>query len=110
MSDPAVESVRQTDIGFLWPLWDRTIGAPWLASMLVLVILVGARFYSTLGPPTVRFRFMLHCLVIWALPFILLTVQCRREIGLRGQHRGCHGLGRLGRGGLCALAVSTVGA
>jgi len=73
------------DIGFLRPFWNRTIGPPWLASLLVLVILAGVRFYATLGPPAARPLFLLHCLLMWALPFILLTVQGRREIGLLKQ-------------------------
>jgi hypothetical protein len=85
MSDPRAESVRQADTGFLRPFWNRTIGLPWLASALVLVILASARFYATLGPPTIRFLFLLQCLVMWALPFILLTGQGRQEIGLRKQ-------------------------
>jgi hypothetical protein len=75
---------------FLRPIWSRVPWsgipvAPWLLSLLVLAILAAARFYSAFGPPQARILFLLHILVMWALPFIFLTRQGRRDIGLRRQ-------------------------
>lgn len=71
--------------GFLRPIWSRTLGASWIVSLLVLAILAAARFYSAFGPPQASILFLLHVLVMWTLPFILLTRQGRRDIGLRKQ-------------------------
>ncbi len=71
--------------GFLCAPWNRIRIAPWLLSLLVLTVLAAARFYSAFGPPQARILFLLHILVMWTLPFLFLTRQGRREIGLRKQ-------------------------
>jgi len=58
---------------------------PWLLSLLVLGLLAATRFYSAFGPPQARILFVLHVLVMWMLPFLFLTRQGRRDIGLRKQ-------------------------
>src|SRR5208283_723793 len=70
---------------FLRPFWNRLAIPPWLLSLLVLAILAAARFYSAFGPPQARILFLLHILVMWMLPFLFLTRQGRRDIGLRRQ-------------------------
>jgi membrane protease YdiL (CAAX protease family) len=75
------ESPRQSS--FLCAPWNRIPIAPWLFSLLVLAILTAARFYAVFGPPQARILFLIHFLAMWALPFIVLTAQGRREIGLR---------------------------
>ena len=67
---------------FLRPLWKRLALPPWLLSLLVLAVLAAARFYSAFGPPRARILFLVHVLVMWTLPFLFLTRQGRREIGL----------------------------
>jgi membrane protease YdiL (CAAX protease family) len=52
---------------------------------VVLVLLAAMRFYAVFGPPQARILFLIHFLAMWALPFIVLTAQGRREIGLRKQ-------------------------
>jgi len=69
--------------GFLRPIWKRAFGSPWVLSLVALALLATVRYLAVFGPPTVRILFPLHCLVMWALPFIFLTVQGRRQIGLR---------------------------
>ena len=71
--------------GFLCAPWSRIPIAPWLLSLLVLALLAAARFYSAFGPPQARILFLLHVLAMWTLPFLFLTRQGRREIGLRRQ-------------------------
>jgi membrane protease YdiL (CAAX protease family) len=68
---------------FLRPTWSRSIGPPWIVSLLVLAILASVRYYAVLGPPGARILFLVHVLAMWALPFIFLTKQGRRDIGLR---------------------------
>ena len=70
---------------FLCPFWSRLAIPPWLLSLLVLTVLAAARFYSAFGPPQASILFLLHILVMWTLPFLFLTRQGRRDIGL---HRG----------------------
>jgi len=68
---------------FLRPFWNRLAIPPWLLSLLVLVVLAAARFYSAFGPRQASILFLLHILVMWTLPFLFLTCQGRRDIGLR---------------------------
>ncbi len=70
---------------FLRPFWSRLVIPPWLLSLLVLAVLAAARFYSAFGPPQASILFLLHVLVMWTLPFLFLTRQGRRDIGLRRQ-------------------------
>jgi uncharacterized protein len=71
--------------GFLRPVWSRLPVPPWLLSLLVLALLAATRFYSAFGPPQARILFLIHVLVMWTLPFLFLTRQGRRDIGLRKQ-------------------------
>lgn len=64
------------------PFWNHLAMPPWLLSLLVLAVLAAARFYSAFGPPQARILFLAHVLVMWTLPFLFLTRQGRREIGL----------------------------
>jgi uncharacterized protein len=70
---------------FLRPFWNRLAIPPWLLALLVLAVLAAARFYSAFGPPQARILFLVHVLVMWTLPFLFLTRQGRRDIGLRRQ-------------------------
>ncbi|MGD0681105.1 MAG: CPBP family intramembrane glutamic endopeptidase [Terracidiphilus sp.] len=67
---------------FLRPFWNRLAIQPWLLFLLVLAVLAAARFYSAFGPPQARILFLLHILVMWTLPFLFLTRQGRRDVGL----------------------------
>lgn len=69
--------------GFLRAPWSRIPIAPWLFSLLVLLLLAALRFYAVYGPPQARILFLIHFLAMWALPFLVLSAQGRREIGLR---------------------------
>jgi len=103
-SDASVHS------GFLRPIWSRTLGAPWIASLVVLAVLAAVRFYSVFGPPWATILFPLHCLAMWALPFILLTPAGWRRIGLvgRGNSASALVLSSLA-GAACGLAVFAIG-
>jgi hypothetical protein len=75
--------------GFLRPVLCRIPGtriamASWQISLLVLAILAALRYDAVLGPPQARILFLVHCLIMWAIPLIL-TPQGRREIGLPKQ-------------------------
>jgi hypothetical protein len=67
---------------FLRPFWSRLAISPWLLSLLVLTVMAATRFYSAFGPPQASILFLLHVLVMWTLPFLFLTRQGRRDIGL----------------------------
>lgn len=102
------ESPRQSS--FLCAPWSRIPIAPWLFSLLVLVLLAAMRFYAVFGPPQARILFMIHCLAMWALPFIVLTAQGRREIGLRKQGNTASNMALCAlAGALCGLAFFAIG-
>jgi membrane protease YdiL (CAAX protease family) len=95
---------------FLRPIWRRIPIAPWQISLLVLAVLAAARYYAVLGPPQARILFLRHILVMWALPFIFLTAQGRRQIGLRKQGNSASALALSAlAGALCGLAVFAIG-
>src|SRR5258708_7681071 len=110
MQTPALEILGQTDEALIRPFWGRMLGAPWSASVLVLVLLTCARGYAVLGPPSARPLFLLQFLVMWALPFALLTRAGRREIGLRkpGNAVAAFFWSALA-GAVCALGVFALG-
>jgi membrane protease YdiL (CAAX protease family) len=95
---------------FLRPFWSRVVGPPWLVSLLALLLLGAARLYAFLGPPHAEPLYLLYCAIAGALPYILLTPQGRRQIGLRGKGMSASamGLGALA-GVCCALAVYFIG-
>jgi hypothetical protein len=96
--------------GFLRPIWSQTLGAPWVASLAVLAILAAVRFYSVFGPPWATILFPLHCLAMWALPFILLTPAGWRRIGLVGRGNSASAMILSSfAGAACGLAVFAVG-
>src|SRR5208337_4931771 len=102
------ESPRQSS--FLCAPWSRIPIAPWLFSLLLLALLAAMRFYAVFGPPQARILFLIHCLVMWALPFIVLTAQGRREIGLRRQGNTASNLALCAlAGALCGLAFYALG-
>jgi len=96
--------------GFLRPFWNRIGIPPWLLSLLVLAVLAAARFYSAFGPSQARILFLIHILVMWTLPFLFLTRQGRREIGLRKQGNSAVNLFLSAlAGAVCGLAFFAIG-
>jgi membrane protease YdiL (CAAX protease family) len=96
--------------GFLCAPWSRIRIAPWIFSLLLLALLAAMRFYAVFGPPRARILFLIHFLAMWALPFIVLTAQGRREIGLRKQGNSLSALALSALAGACAgLAVYAAG-
>jgi membrane protease YdiL (CAAX protease family) len=70
--------------GFLCAPWSRIRIAPWLFSLLVLALLTAVRFYAVFGgSPWGPLLFLFDFLAMWALPFLVLSAQGRREVGLR---------------------------
>jgi hypothetical protein len=101
--------------GFLRPIWSRIPCTgisvpPWLFSLLVLAVLAAARYCAVFGPPQARILFLLHALVMWTLPFLFLTRQGRRDIGLRklGNTVSALALSALA-GACCGFAVYAAG-
>jgi len=95
---------------FLRPAWRRSIGPPWIVSLLILAILASVRYYAVLGPPRARILFLAHALVMWALPFIFLTPQGRRDIGLRKPRNTPSALAWSAlAGAACGLAFFAIG-
>jgi len=102
------ESPRQSS--FLCAPWNRIPIAPWIFSLLVLAILTASRFYAVFGPPQARILFLIHFLVMWTLPFLVLTAQGRREIGLRKQGNSPSALALSALAGACSgFAVYAAG-
>ncbi|MGP8174081.1 MAG: lysostaphin resistance A-like protein [Terracidiphilus sp.] len=95
---------------FLCSPWSRIPIAPWFFSLLVLAVLAAARYYAVFGPPQARILFLLHALVMWTLPFLLLTRQGRRDIGLckQGNTLSALALSALA-GAVCGLAFFAIG-
>jgi len=102
------ESPHQSS--FMCTPWSRIPIAPWLFSLLVLALLAAMRFYAVFGPPQARILFLIQFLAMWALPFIVLTAQGRREIGLRKQGNSPSALALSALAGACSgLAVYVAG-
>ncbi len=102
------ESPRQSS--FLCAPWSGIPVAPWFFSLLVLALLAAMRFYAVFGPPWARILFLIHFLAMWALPFIVLNAQGRREIGLRMQGNSPSALALSALAGACAgFAVYAAG-
>jgi membrane protease YdiL (CAAX protease family) len=76
----------------------------------VLALLTAIRFYAVFGPPWARILFLIHFLAMWSLPFLVLTAQGRRDIGLRKQGNSLSALALSALAGACAgLAVYAAG-
>jgi len=94
------ESPRQSSL--LCAPWSRIPIAPWLFSLLLLALLAAMRFYAVFGAPWAYILFPIHFLAMWALPFIVLSAQGRREIGLRKQGNSLSALALSALAGACA--------
>lgn len=80
MSAPAASTSRQRM--FLKPIWTALLGPPWLASLVVFVVLTAVRFFAVLSPYALQELFFLQTMTMWGAPFIFLTASGRRMIGL----------------------------
>lgn len=89
--------------GFLRPMWMRLGMAPWVLALMVMVVLVAARFYAAFGPPSAHWLFLAQVGATWLLPAIFLTAEGRRAIGL------CRAHGGLGPIALCGAIGAAVG-
>jgi membrane protease YdiL (CAAX protease family) len=68
------------------------------------------RYYAVFGPPQARILFLLHILIMWALPFIFLTAHGRHQIGLRKQGNSASVLALSAlAGAVCGLAIFAIG-
>jgi hypothetical protein len=95
---------------FLRPFWSRILPAPWIVSLLVLAVLAAARFYAAFTHPSTNILFPLHCLAMWALPFILLTPRGCHQIGLPGMNNTVSALVLSAlAGAACGIAVFAIG-
>ncbi|MFZ1085809.1 MAG: type II CAAX endopeptidase family protein [Terracidiphilus sp.] len=102
--------------GLLRTPWSRIPIAPWLFSLLVLLPLASMRFYAVYGPAQARTFFLIHFLLMWVLPFIVLSARGRREIGLCKQGNSPSALALSALAGACggftvyALGMALYGA
>jgi len=83
MSTASIQSRLPDGAVLLRPLWSRTAIPLWLLSLLLLALLASVRYYAVFGPPQARTLFPLHCLLMWALPWLFLTSHGCREFGFR---------------------------
>ena len=93
------------------PVEPRIPIAPWLFSLMVLALLTSLRFYAVFGgAPWGNFLFLFVFLAMWALPFLVLSAQGRRQIGLRKQGNSASALALSALTGACGgLAVYAAG-
>jgi membrane protease YdiL (CAAX protease family) len=108
MNSPAASSTPQ--LAFLKPIWTDLLGPPWLASLVILVVLAGVRFFAILSPYSLQELYFLQSVAMWAVPFLFLTASGRRQIGLteRGLNPGSMLLSVLA-GAACGLAFFALG-
>jgi len=66
----------------LRPFWSRIFASAWPYSIVLLVVIAAMRAYATLGPPKAAPLFLCQFLIMWLLPFVLLTRDGRQEIGI----------------------------
>jgi membrane protease YdiL (CAAX protease family) len=66
----------------LKPFWARLIGPAWFASLLFYVVVAAVRFLAALSPYPLQGLFFLQTVAMWSIPFLFLTPEGRREIGL----------------------------
>lgn len=67
------------------PLWTSLIGPPWLISLVIYAAVAAVRFIALLSPYSLQELFFLQTLAMWSLPFVVLTPEGRRQIGLTGK-------------------------
>jgi membrane protease YdiL (CAAX protease family) len=82
---------------FLKPFWSRTIGPPWLVSLILMTLLGAVRYFAVFSVYPAQALFFLQYAAMWIAPFALLTTNGRFLIGLRDQ---CATLKSIGFGGL----------
>jgi hypothetical protein len=68
---------------FLKPFWTRTVGPPWVVSLLLMALLGGVRYVAVFSPYPAQAIFFLQYAAVWVAPFALLTTNGRYQIGLR---------------------------
>lgn len=98
------------DEALLKPIWMELLGPPWLVSLVVLVLLAAVRFFAILSPFELQELYFLQTVAMWALPFLLLTREGRRQIGLtdRGMSPASMTLSA-GAGATCGLLFFALG-
>lgn len=62
--------------------WTSVIGPPWLIALVVFAAVACVRFFAFLSPYSLQEVFFLQTIALWALPFVVLTPEGRRQIGL----------------------------
>jgi len=95
---------------FLKRFWLALIGPPWVVSLAVVAVVALVRFVAVLSPYPLQELFFVQSVAMWALPFIFLTENGRRQIGLsqRGMTATSIILSALA-GSACAFAFFTLG-
>jgi hypothetical protein len=79
---PGVSEKDREVIPVLRPFWSRIYSGAWLYSVVLFVVFAALRTYATFGPAKARPLFLFQFLLMWLLPFILLTRSGRQEIGI----------------------------
>jgi membrane protease YdiL (CAAX protease family) len=80
MNSPAASTSAQAAL--LKPFWTSLIGPPWIVALVVYAVVAFVRFFAFLSPYSLQELFFLQTVAMWALPFVLLTANGRRRIGL----------------------------
>ncbi len=91
------------------PLWRSGVSHPWVFVLVLAAGLASLRALGTLGPGTWRWVLPLGFVVMAVLPWMLMTAQGRRSIGLQRARRGFYYWAAVALGASMALAVGVLG-
>jgi membrane protease YdiL (CAAX protease family) len=109
---PALMEVEAASPGsaLMKPIWLAFIGPAWVVSLVFYFVVAAIRFFAFLSPYEMQHIFFLQTVAMWALPFLLLTANGRREIGLSAHAPSLPAvLLSFVAGSLCALVFFTAG-
>lgn len=80
MNSQAVANTAQT--AMVRPFWSNVVGPPWLIALAVYAAVVFVRFIAFHSSYALQEVYFLQTLALWALPFVVLTAEGRRQIGI----------------------------
>jgi membrane protease YdiL (CAAX protease family) len=64
------------------PIWTNLLGPPWVVSLIIFAMVACVRFLVFFSPYSLQELFFLQIVGLWTLPFVFLTDNGRRQIGL----------------------------
>jgi membrane protease YdiL (CAAX protease family) len=98
-----------TSSSILRPFWQSLLRRAWIVNLLLFLALAILRGVGLFGPVGVRMLIMLAFFLMWFLPFIFLSKDGRRAIGIRRVEKPLWLIWGLLMGLVGALAIFAVG-